>query len=248
MVVKQRSLTSRAILRVASFLLKVRQRLYYRAASGENRPVFHDVDAVCPALRRIDQNFAVIRSELDQILGERHRFPLYHEADEKQVGISDTGRDWRVFFLVVTHPDVDLSNAKLCPRTAEILRGIPEVQLAFFSILEPKKSVPAHHGPSFCILRYHTAFKVPERNPPSIRVKDQRYTWKEGESVLFDDSWEHEVYNESDGARVVLIVDVRRPAPWYLHAFGEVGLWLNELAFSKSHWASLDERLRARQA
>ena len=245
---KQRSLTSRAILRVAGPLLRGRQRLYYRAASGESRPVFHDVDAVCPALRRIDQSFAVIRAELDQILGERHRFPRYHEADQKQTEISDTGRDWRVFFLLVKYPDVALSNAKLCPRTTEILRGIPEVQLAFFSILEPGKSVPAHHGPSFSYLRYHTALRVPERNPPSIRVKDQRYTWKEGESVLFDDSWEHEVYNESDGARVVLIADVRRPAPWYVHAFGEVGLRLNELAFSKADWAGLDERLRVRQA
>ena len=54
---------------------------------------------------------------------------------------------------------------------------------------------------------------MPEKDPPSIRLKDQVYTWKEGESVLFDDSWEHEVYNQCDGDRVVLIVDIRRPMP-----------------------------------
>lgn len=54
---------------------------------------------------------------------------------------------------------------------------------------------------------------MPEHNPPSIRLKDQVYAWQEGKSILFDDSWDHEVYNESDGDRVVLIVDIRRPMP-----------------------------------
>ena len=54
---------------------------------------------------------------------------------------------------------------------------------------------------------------MPEKDPPSIRLKDQVYTWKEGESVLFDDSWEHEVYNRCESDRVVLIVDIRRPMP-----------------------------------
>jgi aspartyl/asparaginyl beta-hydroxylase (cupin superfamily) len=54
---------------------------------------------------------------------------------------------------------------------------------------------------------------VPDKNPPSIRLKDQVYTWKEGESVLFDDSWDHEVYNQCEADRVVLIVDIRRPMP-----------------------------------
>lgn len=209
--------------------------------------MFHDVEAVCPELKRIDQNFEAIRGELQNILPVRHRFPLYHEADRNQVGISDTGQDWRVFFLLVKYPDIHLSNADLCPRTMEVLRGIPRILVAFFSILEPGKSVPAHTGPSFSYLRYHTAFKVPRRNPPSIRLKDQHYTWKEGESILFDDSWEHEVYNESDDVRVVLITDVMRPAPWYVHALGSIGLRLGELAINKRDRADLDEVLRLRQ-
>ena len=54
---------------------------------------------------------------------------------------------------------------------------------------------------------------MPENDPPSIRLKDQVYTWKEGESVLFDDSWEHEVTTSATSDRVVLIVDIRRPMP-----------------------------------
>jgi aspartyl/asparaginyl beta-hydroxylase (cupin superfamily) len=46
-----------------------------------------------------------------------------------------------------------------------------------------------------------------------MRVKDRYHTWREGESLLFDDSWNHEVVNESDGIRVILIVDILRPMP-----------------------------------
>jgi aspartyl/asparaginyl beta-hydroxylase (cupin superfamily) len=100
-----------------------------------------------------------------------------------------------------------------CPRTTALLDGIPGLFEAFFSILEGGKSIPAHVGPYRGYLRYHLGLVVPEKDPPSIRVKDQVYTWKEGESVLFDDSWNHEVYNRSSGDRVVLIVDIRRPMP-----------------------------------
>ncbi len=84
---------------------------------------------------------------------------------------------------------------------------------AFFSILEGGKSIPPHEGPYRGYLRYHLGLIVPDKNPPSIRLNDQIYTWKEGESVVFDDSWEHEVYNQCDEDRVILIVDFRRPMP-----------------------------------
>ena len=100
-----------------------------------------------------------------------------------------------------------------CPRTMALLDGIPGLFEAFFSILEGGKSIPHHEGPYRGYLRYHLGLIVPEKNPPSIRLKDQVYTWKEGESVLFDDSWDHEVYNQCESDRVVLIVDIRRPMP-----------------------------------
>ena len=100
-----------------------------------------------------------------------------------------------------------------CPKTVALLEGIPGLFEAFFSILEGGKSIPPHEGPYRGYLRYHLGLIVPAKNPPSIRLKDQVYTWKEGESVVFDDSWEHEVYNQCDEDRVVLIVDFRRPMP-----------------------------------
>ncbi|HEX5527965.1 MAG TPA: aspartyl/asparaginyl beta-hydroxylase domain-containing protein [Methylomirabilota bacterium] len=77
--------------------------------------------------------------------------------------------------------------------------------------------MPAHDGPYLGYLRYHLALLVPSVDPPSMRVNDQLHTWQEGRSILFDDSWNHQVYNTSRERRVVLIVDVLRMA-WPLHA------------------------------
>ena len=51
-----------------------------------------------------------------------------------------------------------------------------------------------------------------------MRVKDQYHTWEAGRSILFGDSWNHEVVNRSDDIRVVFIVDVLRPLPFHFHA------------------------------
>ena len=96
---------------------------------------------------------------------------------------------------------------------------------AFFSVLEPGKSVPLHDGPYLGYLRYHLGVRVPKDDPPQIRVAGQPYVWKEGEGVMFDDSWPHEVVNHSREPRVVLIVDVPRPLPLLPKLVNDFVLW-----------------------
>jgi aspartate beta-hydroxylase/beta-hydroxylase len=105
----------------------------------------------------------------------------------------------------------------LCPQTARLLDGIPNLVQAFFSVLDPGKSIPLHEGPYYGYLRYHLALRVPKADPPCIIVNAQKHVWKEGEAVLFDDSWPHEVVNHSAERRIVLIVDVMRRLPWLPH-------------------------------
>ena len=182
---------------------------------GPNRPVFFDIAATRPELLELDRNFQVIREELMAILPEKRAIPRYHELDQMQYNISarvDPDKDWKVYPLNLMGVKPEAFCGR-CPRTTALLEGIPGLFEAFFSILEGGKSIPAHEGPYRGYLRYHLGLLVPENNPPSIRLKDQVYTWKEGESVLFDDSWEHEVYNQCAEDRAVLIVDIRRPMP-----------------------------------
>ncbi len=95
-----------------------------------------------------------------------------------------------------------------------MLDTIPGLTTAFFSILGPGKHLPSHRGPYKGVLRYHLALLVP--GPPGacrITVGGQTAEWKEGASLLFDDTYPHEAWNDTASDRVVLFADVLRPLP-----------------------------------
>ena len=196
-------------------LLVPLNRIFDLHTGGRKRPVFFDIDQTRPELRRLDRGFPEIRQELLGLLPDKGAIPKYHELDAVQYNISaqvEPEKSWKVFYLHAMG-DWPAANRARCPKTCDLLEGIPGLFQAFFSILDGGKSVPAHNGPYRGYLRYHLGLVVPEVNPPTIRIKDQYHTWQEGRSILFDDSWNHEVINKSEADRVVLIVDVRRPMP-----------------------------------
>lgn len=193
---------------------------FSRAAGGDERPAFYDIDKTYPAFRLLDRSYPMIREEMESVLNFRERIPRYHDLDRAEsyiAGSKDPDKNWRVFMLwsAAGRPT---ANQVRCPRTTALLRKVPGLYQAFFSILDPGKSIPAHSGGYYGYLRYHLGLRVPKNNPPRMRVKDQFHSWEEGRSILFDDSWNHEVFNTSDDLRVVLIVDVLRPMPLSLHA------------------------------
>jgi aspartyl/asparaginyl beta-hydroxylase (cupin superfamily) len=191
-----------------------------RHAGGARRPPFYDIDATYPSLRILDRAYPVIREEMEGVLHYKERIPRYHDLDRAEsyiAGSEDPEKNWRVFMLW-SMAGTPKANQARCPRTTALLRQIPNLYQAFFSILDAGKSIPAHSGSYFGYLRYHLGLRVPTSNPPTMRVKDQFHTWEAGRSILFDDSWNHEVVNRSDDIRVVFIVDVLRPMPFRLHA------------------------------
>ena len=200
---------------------------------GRGRPVFFDIDHTFPQLRKLDQQYEAIREEMLCLLPDKESIPKYHELDEGQTNISaETAHDWKVFMLYAMGEKPDVNRLK-CPNTSEVLDEIPNLFQAFFSILDPGKHVPPHCGPYRGYLRYHLGLKVPSENQPSIRVKDQHHTWHEGESVLFDDSWNHEVTNDSDEIRGVLIVDVLRPMPPLFRVVNRTVTWIVRHVYAK---------------
>ena len=228
---------SRKLVRIANRLRRITDKLILASVNGDERSVFFDVEKTYPSLLKIDENFAVIRDELETVLPKTEQIPRYHEVDVFQTELSgNDDRDWRVLYICLPRAGDGIPNRDLCPRTAKILDGIPNLVGAFFSILDSKKSVPSHEGPSPHKLRYHTAFKVPKENPPTLRVKDRYHTWEEGKSLLFDDSWEHEVTNESDDSRVVLIIDVERPVALHLRLLNRLIARLYAAGIKRDDW------------
>lgn len=194
---------------------------------GKNRPVSYDVRKTYPALDALTQRWREIGAEARALLPYKDAIPRYHEVDGNQKYISgsvDVERAWRTYMFVSVMRR-NAANSARCPVTASLVDGLPGVVNAFYSILEPGKSIPPHEGAYRGILRYHLGLMVPEQSPPSITVKDEVHQWREGEAYFFDDSWLHEVHNRSEGIRVVLIIDVLRPLPLLPHALNSAALW-----------------------
>ncbi len=181
---------------------------------GKRRPVFFNVAQTYPSLDCVTRAYPAIRAEFDSLLATDPCLPEYHDIDKGEREISDTTPSkWNVCMLELLGHRLE-TNRALFPRTCGALDQVPNLIQAFFSVLEPGKSVPEHEGPYYGYLRYHLGLRVPRENPPKIVVNGLSYTWREGEAVLFDDSWPHEVINHSAEMRAVLIVDVARPMPY----------------------------------
>lgn len=158
----------------------------------------------------LESGWRTLRAELDGILSYRDDLPNFQDISVDQASITaDDG--WKTYFFFAYGFRSDANGAR-CPRTAALLGSIPGLTTAFFSILSPGKHIGLHRGPWRGVLRYHLALKVPD--PPSaagITVDRETAHWEEGRSLLFDDGYDHEAWNDTDGVRVVLFVDVIRP-------------------------------------
>jgi beta-hydroxylase len=165
-----------------------------------------------PWVAHIEENWEVIREELEAVLQDREALPNFQDISKDQIEITDDDR-WKTFFLYGYGFEAKLG-VEMCPRTAALMREIPGMTTAMISILSPRKHILDHRGPYKGVLRYHLGLIVPEdATACRIRVGDDVRHWEEGESMIFDDTFNHEVWNETDETRVVLFVDVLRPLP-----------------------------------
>lgn len=151
-----------------------------------------------------------IRAELEEVLGRREELPNFQDILRDVAPISRDDR-WKTYFFTAYGYRSE-ANCARCPATAALLAEIPGLITAFFSILAPHKRIPPHRGPYRGVVRCHLGLMVP--GPPGacgIRVGGEVRHWREGETLFFDDGYEHSAWNDSDHTRVVLFLDVVRP-------------------------------------
>ncbi len=117
---------------------------------------------------------------------------------------------WRSFFLWGYGYPID-ENLARCPRTKDIVERIPGLNSAFFSILAPGTHIPDHRGVTKGLITCHLGLIVPQDGDVRMRVHDRIVRWAEGETLIFDDTYQHEVWNDTEGTRVVLLVQFERP-------------------------------------
>ena len=178
-------------------------------------PAYLDLEEYFPEYRVLEENWEEIKREIEGVVSSGKKLPKFHEVDDGQEYISDNdGLSWGLLNLLL-YGMWHKKNADLCPKTTSLLKKMKGVKSAYFSVLSPGKHIPPHKGPYKGIIRYQLAISVPKKGECKIIVDDKDYFWIEGKSVLFDDTYTHEVVNNTGEHRIALLLDIKRKVPGF---------------------------------
>jgi beta-hydroxylase len=165
--------------------------------------------ALFPWTRMLQDHWQAIRAEAEALLPRIDQVPPLRSVspDHQRIARSDL---WKSFFLCGYGYWV-AENVAHCPRTAALVRRIPHLNSAFFSILLPGMHIKSHRGPTKGLVTCHLGLTVPDGDKVRMQVGDRLVHWREGEFLLFDDTYRHEVWHEGNAPRIVLLIQVKRP-------------------------------------
>jgi ornithine lipid ester-linked acyl 2-hydroxylase len=198
----------RAVIQSGKHLLRRVGEFQARHTLVGTTPVLDNAEF--PFVATLEANWQQIRSELEGVLAKPEDIPAFHQISPDQKRISK-GNNWKTYVLYVFGGQV-AENCAACPHTAGLLQDLPGLQNAWFSILAPRYHIPPHKGPTRALIRCHLGLQVPQDGANCwLRVDQDICHWEEGRCLVFDDTYEHEVRNDTDETRVVLFLDFDRP-------------------------------------
>lgn len=178
-----------------------------------NMSEFRELDA-------IQQNWQVIRDEAMQLFqqGTFQKTNSPESAAYYDIGFRTFYKyGWSKFYLT-WYGHTHASALRYCPKTVEILKSIPSINGAMFSMLPPGSQLTRHLDPVACSLRYHLGLQTPNQDACFLNVDGQPKSWRDGEAFIFDETYLHFAKNNTDQYRVILMCDVERP----LHLIGKI--------------------------
>jgi beta-hydroxylase len=182
-----------------------------------------------PWVPALEADWRKVRAELDALLPYVAQMPNFQDISPDQTKLSqDDG--WKTYFFYAYGIRAP-ANCRRCPETVRLLKRMPGMKTAFFSILAPGKHLPPHRGPFKGVLRLHLALIIPEpADKCAIRVGAETRHWQEGKVMIFDDTFDHEAWNDTDRPRVVLFVDILRPTRFPANVLNAVMTWVIALS------------------
>ena len=207
---------------IAAFLGK--RRIYHPQPTFLHVPKLPEYEfyprADFPWLAEFEAATAEIRAECERVLREDSADIVPYIDYPEGVPLDqwaelNKSRRWSAFFLWRDGMRVD-ANANRCPKTAGLLAKAPDADVpgyaptAFFSILDRKSHIPPHTGVTNSRLIVHLPLVVPPNC--RFRVGSETREWREAQAWVFDDTIEHEAWNDSDVPRAILIFDTWHPA------------------------------------
>lgn len=159
-------------------------------------------------LHLLDDNWEVIREEALNL----QRISKIKAAEKNDdAGFNSFFKaGWKRFYLKwynASHPSAE----QFCPKTVALLKQIPSVKAAMFAELAPGGTLNRHRDPYAGSLRYHLGLVTPNDDRCFIDVDGTRYSWRDGQSVIFDETYIHWAQNGTEENRIILFCDVERP-------------------------------------
>ncbi|MBN8806860.1 MAG: aspartyl/asparaginyl beta-hydroxylase domain-containing protein [Sphingomonas sp.] len=181
-------------------------RLIAGSSLVSNEPVLDVRDF--PWTQALRDNWQAIRDEAIAVaLGRNSPSLASVSPDHRAIAPIDM---WRSFFLWGYGYSVE-ENLARCPVTSATVAEIPDLNSAFFSILAPGTHIPPHRGVTKGLITCHLGLIVPRDGDVRMRIDDRIVRWAEGETLVFDDTYDHEVWNDAASIRVVLLIQIKRP-------------------------------------
>lgn len=168
-------------------------------------------------LAEVEARVPVMRAELQAVLADGRDFAPYVEATTERPHAANPLIDdpsWGAFYFW-RNGEAVAENAARCPATMAALEAAPMPRIdkrspiALWSLLKPGTHIQPHHGLLNTRLICHVPLIVPGNC--GLRVGNETREWREGQALIFDDSFEHEAWNRSDQTRVVLLFEIWRP-------------------------------------
>jgi beta-hydroxylase len=166
-----------------------------------DRPAFPHLDALRDSWR-------TIREEAMHLFDEGYIRSAEKHNDASFGSFFKEG--WKRFYLKWYGEPLPSAHA-LCPKTVALLEKIPSVKAAMFALLPPGSKLNPHRDPFAGSLRYHLGLITPNSDDCLIFVDGEPYSWRDGEDIVFDETFVHWAENKTDQTRVILFCDVERP-------------------------------------
>jgi aspartate beta-hydroxylase len=167
-----------------------------------------------PQVFKFARAWEAIRDEALTVSRNLAQVPRFHELMEAQAAISaNDGHDWRIFVLRAYGADIK-ANLSRCPVTASLVAACPNVLSASFSFLAPGKHIPPHRGPFRGVVRCHLGLSMPRgadgRVGAILWIDGVEHRLGDGDYLVWDDTYTHEVLNGTNNVRIALLLDIWR--------------------------------------
>jgi len=161
-----------------------------------------------PQLAVLRENWQTIRDEGLQLLSQGS---IRAATGHNDLGFNSFFKDgWKRFYLKWYDSPLPSALAQ-CPKTVALLESIPSVHGAMFAVLPPGGKLNPHRDPYAGSLRYHLGLATPNDDRCRIYIDGTPYSWRDGQDIVFDETYLHSAANETEQTRLILFCDVERP-------------------------------------